>query len=253
MVILDSAGDTVRTLTGPVEAGLHAVEWDLRMNPPYEVEQDEGGFFGAPRGPTVLPGRYTVRLETAGLVMEEPVEVRLDPRVEADRVDLVARQDLLMEGHRLAEPVWQARTRVDALDDQLSEVAELLDESPATSDALVEELDSLRARVDELDDALGDVARWARAASAAEASFTAPTADQRWQVEQAWSTLPGLVEQVNELVGSLVPAFYDGLDRAGVRPDPGTTMEVPRRGGGGVSPAPGEPARSPLRPTGVHR
>jgi photosystem II stability/assembly factor-like uncharacterized protein len=52
--------------------GLHRFVWDLRTR-------------GA-RGPTVPPGRYTVRLTAGGVAAEQPLVLRMDPRVAADGV-----------------------------------------------------------------------------------------------------------------------------------------------------------------------
>ena len=54
----------MRTLKGSTRRGLNRVSWDLRMDPPVTGDDRDapagGGFRGAPSGPTVLPGSYTV-------------------------------------------------------------------------------------------------------------------------------------------------------------------------------------------------
>jgi photosystem II stability/assembly factor-like uncharacterized protein len=64
--IHDENGKLVRTLTGPVTAGMHRVTWDLRYPPasltrgPASDEEDEDG--GSPSGPPVMVGAYRVSL-----------------------------------------------------------------------------------------------------------------------------------------------------------------------------------------------
>jgi hypothetical protein len=238
LVVLDAAGDTVRVLDGPTGIGPHTVAWDLRMDPPFEVEEGAGGggggfFGGAPSGPTVLPGRYTVRAEVAGVVMDEPVEVRLDPELATTNAALAARQRALMDAYALASPVREAQQRLDRLGDQLDDVRDLVAEHEGASDALRERVDSLRARVEEVDDELGSVNGASRLGFQIEGSYGPPTADQLWRLDEAWAELPGLVGRVNDLVTTEVPALYRELDRLGIRPDPGEGMPVPSRPAGG--------------------
>jgi hypothetical protein len=47
-----------------------------------------------PRGPWVLPGAYTIRLRVDGQSQEQPLEVRMDPRVTTARGDLVRQCEL---------------------------------------------------------------------------------------------------------------------------------------------------------------
>jgi hypothetical protein len=235
-VVLDAAGDTVRALEGPAQGGLHTAVWDLRHDPPYTPETEQGGgggFFGTPRGPTVLPGRYTVRLETAGLVMEEAVDVRLDSRVEVPARTLAVRQQVLMDAHALGGPVYRAQQAARRLGEQLDEVRDLLGEHEDASDALRAQADSLRERVRETARELGSVNQAARLGNAVEGSFQAPTADQRWQLDEAWADLPPLIGRLNALVSTDVPALYGELNRLGIRPDPGEPLELPRRPPGG--------------------
>ncbi|HSR41453.1 MAG TPA: hypothetical protein VLL48_04770, partial [Longimicrobiales bacterium] len=233
VTIVDSEGETVRELEGPGEAGIQEVVWDLRHEPPYEPERGQGGgFFGAPRGPKVLPGTYTVRLAAAGQTMETPVEIRLDPRVEISQGDLMARQEAMMDAYRLAEPEYRAGRALDRLTEQLEEVAALLEEQESPPEALTATVDSLEARVAALDDELDRVGI-GFASFAIEGSHTRPTDDQLWQIDRAWEEVPGIVERVNALVTEEMPALYDRLDQEGIRPDPGEAIAVPSRGGGG--------------------
>ncbi|MCH8939228.1 MAG: hypothetical protein IH966_07380, partial [Gemmatimonadetes bacterium] len=95
IAILDTNGETVRELEGSGAAGGNDVVWDLRITPPYTPEPGEaqggrgGRFFrGGVRGPRVLPGTYTVRLEAAGRTLTTDVVVRGDPRIDVSRADL---------------------------------------------------------------------------------------------------------------------------------------------------------------------
>jgi photosystem II stability/assembly factor-like uncharacterized protein len=63
-------------------AGMHRWIWDLRPTPPPSTRAAglESFFFGG-RGPTVLPGNYTVRLTVNGKSFTQPFVVKMDPRL----------------------------------------------------------------------------------------------------------------------------------------------------------------------------
>ncbi|HEX5385284.1 MAG TPA: glycosyl hydrolase [Gemmatimonadales bacterium] len=71
------------------EPGLHRFVWDLRYPWPradledftYPISAVPGRTRPQPRGPFVLPGRYTVRLTVDGRTYTQPLVVRMDPRV----------------------------------------------------------------------------------------------------------------------------------------------------------------------------
>ncbi len=236
ITILDAQSEVVRTLEGPGKAGLHQVVWDLRIQPAFEVEEPQqggGGFFGrgvSPQGPRVLPGSYTVRLEAAGETHETEVAVRLDPRVEISPADLAVRQEALMSAYRLARPLHEAQEAVRRLREQLNEVGELIEGHEGTPEALSEEVDAFKEALEELGEDLTDAAANARAAFAIGGSTSRPTADQLWQLDQAWEEVPALVEVLNEHITQRMPSVNQQLNEHGIRPDPGAAIEVPRRG-----------------------
>ncbi len=65
LTVTDPAGQVARRVIGPVTQGIHRVAWDLRYAPvdPTQLEvavRDE--WEGAPQGPLVVPGTFTVSL-----------------------------------------------------------------------------------------------------------------------------------------------------------------------------------------------
>ena len=66
------------------QAGMNRWIWDLRPTPPAPRTGGQGGGGGGGFGfgrPTVLPGKYTVRLTVAGETLTQPLIVKPDPRV----------------------------------------------------------------------------------------------------------------------------------------------------------------------------
>ena len=72
-----------KPLPATARAGLNRLIWDLRID--------------AADGPYAMPGRYIVRLKTAGKTFTQPLAVKLDPRSTATASDLAAHFDLGMK------------------------------------------------------------------------------------------------------------------------------------------------------------
>ncbi|HYS70265.1 MAG TPA: hypothetical protein VEM14_08495 [Gemmatimonadaceae bacterium] len=122
--ILDNSGRTVRTFSSadsvePVETdlnvptywvrpkrrlatspGTHRFVWDLHYPPPrvlshdYPIAAISGDTPRFPLGPAVLPGTYTVRLSVNGRRYEQPLTVRMDPRVRITPAGLRVQHDI---------------------------------------------------------------------------------------------------------------------------------------------------------------
>ena len=122
--ILDTSGRTVRTFSSadsvePIETdlnvptywvrpqrrlatspGTHRFVWDLHYPPPnvlshdYPISAISGDTPRFPLGPAVLPGSYTVRLSVNGRRYEQPLTVRMDPRVRITPAGLRLQHDI---------------------------------------------------------------------------------------------------------------------------------------------------------------
>lgn len=99
VTVLDSEGREVARVRTPDARGMNRAIWNLRHGEPGQPQGQP------PRGPLVVPGTYTIRLEAEGIVSEQTLEVREDPRLEVDPE--VRRQWTrdLMELGRLARTV----------------------------------------------------------------------------------------------------------------------------------------------------
>ena len=99
---LDSRGNVVRSLsnregTGAARlaprAGVNSVTWDLRRPAPTTLPGVL--LFGAPNGGArVSPGMYQVRLTAGNMTRTQPLEVKLDPRIEATPVQVAERDSI---------------------------------------------------------------------------------------------------------------------------------------------------------------
>jgi len=100
--------------------GHHRFVWDLRHEPPrgarrqFSIAAVLGRTPSGPHGPFVPPGSYTVRLSVDGQISEQPLEVRLDPRVTLDDASLQLQTELSMRcyaGYHAAQDIREAINR----------------------------------------------------------------------------------------------------------------------------------------------
>ncbi len=113
MEIINSAGEVVRTLEAdannrdgggsesayklPANKGLNKATWDYRGENYSEIKDLyvlSGGGDNITGGPKQRPGNYTVRLTFDGEVMEQPLTVQYDPRVEVTNAQLMEKYEL---------------------------------------------------------------------------------------------------------------------------------------------------------------
>ncbi len=240
LTITGPDGGHVRTLEGPASPGVHELIWDWRMDPPYEAAGGggpgggPGGFFGggAPAGPIVLPGTYTVSLEAGGEMFTSEVEVIADPRRPMSRADRLARQHALMSLHVLAKPIYEAGRAANRIDEQLEAARELIENAAEPSEALEEEISAIEEELETVREDLNEARRNAGVAGAIQGSSTLPTEDQLWQVDEAWAAMPGVVERLNELITDRVPDLNRRIYADAVRPTVEEAIELPSRPNG---------------------
>ena len=101
-----------------------------------------------------------------------------------------------------------------------------------TIEEVAKAVDEVRDEVRELSRDLNRAQGGTRGTGSAEGSTSRPSADQEWQLEQAWEALPDLITRINALITERIPEINALLNEHGIRPDPGDPLKVPRRSGG---------------------
>lgn len=128
--------------------GMHRATWDLRYDPIEDerddLGEDESGNGAVPHrtmpamdAPWAPPGSYTVRLSAGGKTLEQPLVLRMDPRVKTPPAGLAQLSALSKEMYENAVNVRLAYVLARALDTRLASA------SDARARAFREELDSL--------------------------------------------------------------------------------------------------------------
>ena len=118
--------------------GVNRFAWDLRYPAPMTLPY---GYYGSllkyqeytladhavpgltprvqPRGPLVVPGKYTVELRYAGQTYRQPLTVEADPRIHASQDDLIAQCDLALSVTRGMKSSYDAYHQTAALREAL--------------------------------------------------------------------------------------------------------------------------------------
>jgi hypothetical protein len=123
-------------------AGAHRFVWDLHYPPPegprrYPIAAIYQDTPSEPLGPWVLPGKYTVRLTVGGKAYEQPLTVKMDPRVKTPAEGLAQQFSLSMQCYEGVREAREALGQVRKLRAQVKEVRGKAGEG-ALADALAD-------------------------------------------------------------------------------------------------------------------
>ena len=113
-----------------IHAGMHRFVWDLHYPPPavlhfsYPITAIYRNTPPTPQGPWAQPGRYTVKLTVNGKTYNQPLTVRMDPRVKIPTAGLAQQFTLSWELYRALDRDLRALRQVQAVRSQLSVLRE---------------------------------------------------------------------------------------------------------------------------------
>jgi hypothetical protein len=130
--------------------GMHRFAWDLHETPPhsseygYPISAVPHDTPSEPLGPSVLPGRYAVRLTAGGKTLTAPLNVMMDPRVTTPAAAL--RQQHEVETHLAAmmDESYDTQAELRGLDHQLETL------SKQAQGAVAEAVSALRTKLSAL-------------------------------------------------------------------------------------------------------
>jgi hypothetical protein len=213
ILVIDEAGETVRELEGPLEPGLHRVQWDLRHEPPEQDEAEADSFRGPLAGPLVRAGVYQVSLQIGEAKEETPVIVESDPELRITQRDLEKRWQTLdrilpLQGdiYKKAKESRSLHEQLEKLEKSLSEQKELPEALGETAEALVGEAELVSHRMNQLN---SDITRLYRTV---ENSPFVPTQMQLDALDGLESRYRGESAALDELTGTEVPELERRLN-----------------------------------------
>jgi hypothetical protein len=193
--VLDASGTVVREIKrAPRNAGMNRIAWDLSYDAPRPRRDPQPGapppaddFFGAPRGPQALPGRYTVRLTTPSGREETTVEVKLDPAIETPVAALREQFDAAMRLRDMQSVMNDTLRAMDVMRTQLEGRKRTLETQGA--EARAAQIKAVNTEIAQLDSLMATITRPAN--------------------RPFWSEGPRIAERLGALLGGI-----DGANRA---------------------------------------
>ncbi|HET7023690.1 MAG TPA: hypothetical protein VFI39_00615 [Gemmatimonadales bacterium] len=215
--------------------GMHRFVWDLHYPPPtalgaeYPIAAIDHDTPRMPRGPVVLPGRFTVRLSVDGRSYSAPLVVRMDPRITATGGDLASQFTLAMGLYVAMDRTHDVLAQVRSVRAQVAGIKPRATGAAAdTLAALDTALGALTAGVDGLGptiDAIGGVygiVEGADAAPTSQAALAAHRLDrQAAQLRSRWSALRGRIVRANSTLTAT------GLPTIDLSREPGPDASAP--------------------------
>jgi photosystem II stability/assembly factor-like uncharacterized protein len=249
VVLRDAGGAVVREYKGDamknrLAAGLNSVQWDLRVEPlPAPPGGGDAGFFGPSLdGPHVVPGEYRATLVVNGKdAASTGVTVRGDPEITISDADRKARFDALTDLHALHGRLAKTTEVAKLMNDQQTAFKPALADSTKVPANVRAAVDSLNQSMEPIRTKLGlstgdpfnfdfELLRQnyqfkvGMLKSPMMSATARPTETQLRQLGELRTDIPGLVQEVNNVVPrhqAVMKLLADvGLYPAAVKPVP---------------------------------
>ncbi len=226
--VLDTAGEVIRRFRGPAKAGLNRASWNLRMDGPQRLGDDDTPAEFLPPGPSVLPGSYTIRVIAGADTASGSVAVADDGRFSYTTAERSEKLDVLKRAIQRQNVATEAVTRLRAARKGIEAVLERTKDKDDL-EALHSAGDSLTKRLDEVEqtftgpqDLQGIVRRpdvvaamLGLAYGQLASSRDAPTQGGLLYLEQAEARLRDALQSVNAVLGA-VRGYHGRVREAGV-------------------------------------
>jgi photosystem II stability/assembly factor-like uncharacterized protein len=140
------------------KAGMHRFVWDLHYPPVdnptrYPIAAIRGDTPAEPRGPWVAPRKYIVRLAVGGRTLEQPLTVRMDPRVKSGDAVLVRQHLMSMECYHGQKEIRSLQSVIQNVRRQIA------DRKGQASDEIKKELTALDEKLGALAGTAGGFGR----------------------------------------------------------------------------------------------
>ena len=241
ILVSDSSGKTVRELTGPKEAGLNRLSWDLRYNPPVSGTQGQADRFSSIRAPFVLPGEYKVQLQAAGQEATKSVKVEQDPRIEISLEARKAQHDALLSIYELYPVLNTVESTSASLKKQFDDLEGFLKKIPDVPQSVLEAIKPVAKEIESIrGELLGDPRSGFEGARFSIRSrllglyrtlsgYTgAPSERQLRQIEGYSGRLKTIVERINKTIDQDIPQLNKILNENNI-PHllPGQRIKIP--------------------------
>ena len=209
--IVGPDGRVVRELAGPGTEGAHRVLWDLRSAMPFLPAVSDSGYYGAYRGPFVLPGRYTAKLTVGGKDQSQQFDVRPDTRANATTTALAARHAMSARIAELSGTYSAAAKAFSAVEAEMGRLSAAVKATPNAAGSTDSVVADAARKVAELkprfSPAYGTpIGRAFDLLGALQSSSGAPTEAEGRILDSATGELREAITKLNDMISTTLPA-----------------------------------------------
>ena len=237
LIIRDSDGEVVNTLSVSTSKGMHRTTWDYRyagMGPISSGRQS--------RGPMALPGKYTVELanlvEGTTTLLVEPTEFEVEPLGwgDAPAQDRSKILEFQKQTARLQHAIMAAMQVANDAQDRLAYIRQAAELTPGIDPGVRKKTRALELQLEDIMEQFygdrlrpslqepgypGIVDRISTVIRGHWSTEMAPTSSHRRSYEIAEEEFEAALEQLKPLVNSEIPKLNRSLEKAGARWTPG--------------------------------
>jgi photosystem II stability/assembly factor-like uncharacterized protein len=206
-----------------------------------------GRFGGAPRGPRVAPGEYTVKLAAAGKQLTTTLHVEEDPRIQISAVDRQKWEQSLMRLYEMQRSGQAAQRSLQNLRTQMTSLQESLRRSSNVGSQVTTEVKELNEKLEALQKKLVPVfdrsggagpplpgaprpllGRIGQMFNSIDSYTAAPDAEQLSRIDALANQLNEIIGQLNQLIEDSIPNLNKQIRESGiVFISPGQKVPVP--------------------------
>ncbi len=216
VLVMNTAGDTIRTFSTKVDTGLVRISWNLREDGVrYPSRREAKPDDDQPSGYEVVPGTYKLMLTYKGNTDSTMVTVHADPRMDIPMANRLAQRaayddfykvvekaaagfERLQEAKKTFKLVDQALTNApDSLKKEISKLGKSLQDSIASLEKRYMVPDGLKGIQRDPDNLQGKL--W-RTSSYINASEGAPNQSARIMIEQTRKEVAAVLDDINRLM-----------------------------------------------------
>ncbi len=133
IMILNEAGDTIRSFSSGLDTGINRINWNLRKDGvryPSHSDRGEASPFGPPSGAKVMPGVYKMFITFGDDKDSTTVEVKPDPRLKVDLKALKAKEEAQNELAEMIKTATDGFNRLKEAKKTISRVNEAITHLP---------------------------------------------------------------------------------------------------------------------------
>lgn len=218
--VIDSVGDTIRTLSPKLKDGLNYVYWGLdQKGERGPSRSDRSGPFSdrEPGGVTAVPGTYKVVLEDGQMKDSTTVEVKFDPRREVSQSDLAKKAETQKAYNKKVKAVKQSFDQLKEAKKTIKLVDNMMiNQVDSTKQEITKLGKTLNSKIDSLMNLFNDpeglkgIQRNPNTVSAQmwptrnyiNASDGAPTANAQTQIDKFHNKASDAIDAVNQFFAS---------------------------------------------------